>query len=154
MVLPFGWEENSTNWDVSSSASPQFLCPSSNKWYRYSHWLKTLPIKVWAPQLGPSSLFLTPCTGAPFSLVESLTYESVSSSASPQFLISYSMHWCAILIGWKLNLWERELLSQSPVPVSVLYLVAALYRHLKAGWIPSSFLSKHFFLRSSSKCCI
>ncbi len=129
---PFSLVENSTYESVSSSAQPLSMCLYSIHWCNHSHWLKTQPMRVWASLTVPRSCVHTPSTGAAILIGWNSTYESVSSSASPQFLISYSIHWCAILIGWKLNLWEREFLSQSPVPVSVFYLVAAIYRHLKA----------------------
>ncbi len=148
-AILIGW--NSAYESVSSSARPQIKCPYSNNWHSTAL-LIGWKLNLWERELlsqAPVLLFLTPSTGAPFSLVENSTYESVSSSARPQFLCLSCIHYSHC---WKLNLWEREFLSQSPVPVSVLHLVAALYRHLKTGWIPSSFLLKPFLLYSMSKC--
>ncbi len=149
-----------TNEGVSSTASPQFLCQSSIPWCRYSHWLKTQRLRFVSSSLVESStyesvsssaslLFLTPAIGAPFSLVDILPMRAWAPQPVPSSCVCPAS---IILIGWQFSLWERELLSQSPVPVSVLYLVAALYRHLKAIWIPSSFLLKPFLLYSMSKC--
>ncbi len=144
-LCPFSLVENSTYESVSSSASPQFLCQSSIHWYRFSHWLKSQRMRVWAPLLWQSlvlvsflhqlvpQLSLVPSSESSIligwklnqwelellssafdqvsifsihwycSLVENSAYESVRSSANPQFHISDSIHWCAILIGWKLT---------------------------------------------------